>query len=97
MEAVEHFDCDLASLRWCGVVDGAEPLIALPGHVHLIGGVAGLEAVPDLGPLLFGKVFDAMPEEPADLIERVMFVSAAAQGVLSISYTHLTLPTNREV
>jgi hypothetical protein len=38
------------------------------GHVHLIGRVARLEAVPDFGLLLLGEVFCAVAEQPADLV-----------------------------
>jgi len=62
VEAVEHLGRDLTALRWGGVVDGAELLVALPGQVHLICGVAGVEAVADLGLLAFGEVFYAVAE-----------------------------------
>ena len=75
-------DRNLARLRWRGVVNGAQLLIALPSQVHLICGIAEVEAVVDLGPLLVGDVFDAVPEEPADLIEGIVFVATAAQGAL---------------
>ena len=45
-------------------------------------GVAGVEAVGDLGLLALGEVLDAVAEEPADLVERVVFVAAVADGVL---------------
>jgi hypothetical protein len=44
--------------------------------------VAGVEAAADLGPLALGEVFHAVAEQPADLVERVVLVAAAAQGVL---------------
>ena len=65
-----------------GVVDGAELLVALPGDVHLVARVARVQAMADLGLLLFGEVFHAVAEQPADFVERVVFVAAAAQGVL---------------
>jgi hypothetical protein len=71
LEAVEHLGRDLAAFRWGSLVDGAELLVALPGQVHLICGVAGVEAVADLGLLAFGEVFHAVAEQPADLIQRV--------------------------
>jgi hypothetical protein len=64
------------------VVDGAKLLVALPGDVDFVGRVAGVEAGGDLGLLLLGEVFHAVAEEPADLIERVVFVTASAQSVL---------------
>jgi len=64
------------------MVDGAELLVALPGQVHLPSRVAGLQAGGDLGLLTFGEVFDPMPEQPTDLVERVVFVAAVAEGVL---------------
>jgi hypothetical protein len=62
VEAVQYIDRDLASLRWYGVLDRAKLLIALPGHVHLLGGVAGAKACADLGLLARGEVFDAAAE-----------------------------------
>jgi hypothetical protein len=62
VEAVEHPGRDLTAFRWAGVIDGAELLVALPGQVHLICGVAGVEAVPDLGLLAFGEMFDAVAD-----------------------------------
>jgi len=44
--------------------------------------VAGVEATADLGLLALGEMFHAVPEQPADLIHRVVLVAAAAQGVL---------------
>ena len=74
MEAVEYLLGDLAALRRCGVVDGAQLLIALPGDVDFVLWVAGVETVADLGLLLVGEVFDAVPEQPSDL-------AAARDGV----------------
>jgi hypothetical protein len=64
------------------MVDGTELLVALPGHVHLIYGVVGIEARADLGLLALGEMFHPVAEEPADLIQRVVLVTAPAKGVL---------------
>jgi predicted ester cyclase len=75
VEVVEHLGGDLTAFRGDGVVDGAELLVALPGPIHLIGEVAGVEALPDLGLLLLGEVFRAVAEQPANLIERIVLAS----------------------
>ena len=64
------------------MVDGAELLVALPGDVDLVARVAGVQAAGDLGLLLLGEVFHAVAEQPADLVQRVVLVAAAAQRVL---------------
>ena len=46
-----------------------------------VGSPASRQAA-DLGLLALGEVFHAVAEQPADLVERVVFVAAAAQGVL---------------
>jgi hypothetical protein len=89
VEAVQHLDRDLASLGWRGVVDGAQLLVALPGDVDFAAWVAGVEAAADLGLLPFGEVFDAVAEQAADLVQRVVFVAAAAEGVLLHPASHL--------
>jgi len=66
VEAVEHLPRDLAGFRRGSVVDGAELLVALPGQVHLILWVAGVEAAAELGLLALGEVFDAVAEQPAN-------------------------------
>jgi hypothetical protein len=60
------------------MVDEAQLLIALPGPIHIIAGVAGSKTCADLGLVARGEMFHAMAEQPADLIERVAFVAAAA-------------------
>jgi hypothetical protein len=45
-------------------------------------GVAGVEAAAELGLLALGEVFDAVAEQPADLVERVVFVATPAERVL---------------
>ena len=82
MKAVEHLLGDLSSGGGGGVVDGAELLVALPGDVHLVARVTRVQAMADLGLLLLGEVFRAVAEQPADLVERVVFVAAPTQGVL---------------
>ena len=77
MEAVEYLLGDLAALRRRGVVDGAKLLITLPGDVHFILWVAGVETVVDLGLLLLSEVFDAVPEQPSDLVDRARSLSAS--------------------
>jgi hypothetical protein len=57
-------------------------LVALPCEVHLALWVAGVQAGGDFGPLLIGEVFGAAVEQPAVLVERVVFVPAAMEGVL---------------
>jgi hypothetical protein len=81
-EAVEDLLCDLAAGRRDGVVDRAELLVALPGQVDLCPRVASVEAVADLGMLLVGQVFYSVAQQAADLVERVVFVAASAEGVL---------------
>jgi hypothetical protein len=82
VEAVEHLDCNLSAFgRYC-VVDGAQLLVALPGKINFPDRVAGVEATVELGLLALGEVFHTVAEEPADLIQRVVFVAAAAQAVL---------------
>jgi hypothetical protein len=44
--------------------------------------VTGVETVADLGLLLLGEVFDAVPEQPSDFVERVVFVPASSERVL---------------
>src|SRR5215203_4210982 len=88
-EAVEYFGGDLAAFGRGGVVDGTELLVALPGQVHLLGRIAGVEAGDDLGLLLVGEVFDAVAEQPTDLVERVLFMTTSAEGVLLDAAAHL--------
>jgi hypothetical protein len=64
------------------VVDGSQLLITLPGDVHFVLWFAGVETVADLGLLLLGEVFCAVPEQPSDLVERVVFVPASTECVL---------------
>jgi hypothetical protein len=64
VETVEHLLGDCSPFRRASVVDGAELLVALPGHVHLILWVAGVEAAAELGLLALGEVFDAVAEQP---------------------------------
>jgi hypothetical protein len=64
------------------MVDGAELLVALPGQVDFSVRVARVEAGGDLGLLALGGVVHAVAEEPSDLVERVVLVTAVAQGVL---------------
>jgi hypothetical protein len=44
--------------------------------------VAGVEAAADLGLLTLGELFHAVAKQSADFVERVVFVAAAAMGVL---------------
>jgi hypothetical protein len=82
VETVEHLDGNFSAFgRYC-VVDRAQLLVAPPGKINFSDRVAGVEATVDLGLLALGEVFDAVPQQPADLIQRVVFVAAAAQGVL---------------
>jgi hypothetical protein len=62
VEAVNHLDRDLAPLRWSGVVDGTQLLIALLGHIHLRCGIAGIEASADLCLLLLGEMLHAVAQ-----------------------------------
>jgi hypothetical protein len=62
----------LAFDRYC-VIDDAQLLVALPGHVRPIAGVTGVETCADLGLLALGEVLCAVAEQPSDLIERVVF------------------------
>jgi hypothetical protein len=65
-----------------GVVDGAELLVTLPGHVDFAVGVAGLQTLGELGLLAFGQMLHTVAEEAADLVERVVLVPSVAEGVL---------------
>ena len=62
VKTVEHFLGDCSPFRRASVVDRAKLLVALPGQVHLILWVAGVEAAGDLGLLALGEVFDAVAE-----------------------------------
>ena len=46
-----------------------------------------------------GKLLENLPDlwEEADLAERRKLLMAMLDAVYAVSYTHLTLPTNREV
>jgi hypothetical protein len=63
VEAVQDLDRDLAAVRRCGVVDGAQLLVALPGDVDFVGRIAGVKAGGDLGLLTLGEMFDTVAEE----------------------------------
>jgi hypothetical protein len=80
---VEHLLGDLLACgRVGGGVGGAQLLIAGPGQGDLVVGVAGLEARVQPGALLVGEVLGAVPQQPADLVERVVAVPAPAHGGL---------------
>ena len=65
-----------------GLVDRAELLVALPGQVDLpVGSPASRHGV-ELGLLAFGEVLDAVAQQPADLVERVVLVAAPAERLL---------------
>src|SRR5829696_8334573 len=81
-EAGDHFLRDPAALSGGGVVDGAELLVTLPGHVDFAVGVAGLQTPGELGLLAFGQMLHTVAEEAADLVKRVVFVASVADGVL---------------
>jgi hypothetical protein len=78
VKAVQDLDRDLPAFGRYGVVDGAQPLVALPGKINFTAGVAGVEEAADLVLLALGQVLDTIPQQPTDLIERVVFVAAAA-------------------
>ena len=86
VEAVEHLPRDLAGFRRGSVVNGAELLVALPGQVHLILWVAGVEAAAELGLLALGEVFDAVAEQPANLVERVVAHCGSRQRQIRTSH-----------
>jgi hypothetical protein len=71
------------------VVDRAELLVALPGHVHLTVWIPGLQATSEFGLLPLRQVFDTMPQDPADLIERIVFVAAMPNLLLLDTATDL--------
>jgi hypothetical protein len=81
-EAGEDNHRDLSTYGCGGVLDGAELLVALPGHVDFAVGIAGLQAPGELGLLPFGQVLYAVAEYAADLVERIVLVAAVAKGVL---------------
>ncbi len=73
------FSARLRRLAWVpSGVDGAEPLVAVPGERDLAVRVAGLEPTGEAGLLAVG----AVPEQPTDLVERVVLVAAAVQLLL---------------
>jgi hypothetical protein len=78
VEAIQDLIAICRPLAGYCMVDGAQLLVALPARVQLIAGVAGVETCADLGSLAPGEVLCAMAAQPADLIERVVFVAAAA-------------------
>jgi hypothetical protein len=59
-------------------------LVALPGQVHLAVWLA--EAQPGLEPglLTWGEVFDAVSQQSADPVQRVVFVSAPGLPLVEI-------------
>ena len=59
------------------------------GHFHNDNGIAAVREIP--GVLL------ACPARPDDAVRMLRTLAAAAQSQGPVSYTHLTLPTNREV
>src|SRR5215207_7482944 len=81
-EAGDHLLRDSPALGCGGVVDGAELLVTLPGQVHFLVGVASLQAAGELSLLTLGEALDAVAEQPADLVERVILVAAVAERVL---------------
>ena len=59
--------------------------------------LAGLGLVGLLGVLLFGEMGMRIIFGPQFAYGASYLVAGTAFGVLPVSYTHLTLPTNREV
>ena len=65
--------------RWAGAgVDGAQLLVAGPGELDLASRVSGVQAGGEPLLLAVGQVFGAVPQQPADPVERVVLVAAAA-------------------
>ena len=81
-EAGDHLLRNPPTFGGGGVVDGAELLVTLPGHVDLAIGLAGLQTPGELGLLAFGQMLHTVAEEAADLVKRVVFVASVADGVL---------------
>ena len=81
-EAGDHLLRNPPTFGGGGVVDGAELLVTLPGHVDFAVGVAGLQTLGELGLLAFGQMLHTVAEEAADLVERVVLVPSVAEGVL---------------
>jgi hypothetical protein len=46
------------------VVDGAQLLAALLGHIHLIAGVARIQTCADLGVLALTEMFNTAAQQP---------------------------------
>jgi hypothetical protein len=55
-------------------------VVALPSQVHFSVGVASLQAAGELGLLALGEALDAVAQQPADLVERVILVAAVTDG-----------------
>ncbi len=68
-------------------VDGPELLIAGPGQFDLAVRIAQSQAEVELAVLALGEVLQAVPQQSADLVERVVLVTASVQLFL------LTRPT----
>jgi hypothetical protein len=81
-EAGDHLLCDPPSFGGGGVVDGAELLVTLPGHLDFAVGIAGLQTLGELGLRASGQMLYIVAEQAADLVERVVFVPSVAEGVL---------------
>ncbi len=84
MERVEELLGELLALaqaRAAGV-DRARSLIAGPGELDLHVRVAGFQPGLQPGVLLDVQVLHAVPEQPADLVQRVVLVPAALQRPL---------------
>ena len=68
--------------RAVGLVDRAQLLVGMPGDGDLQAGVAGDQARVQFRDLLVGQVLAAAAQQTPDLVERVVLVTAPAQGVL---------------
>ena len=56
-----------------------------------------METVPDIVRTLNGEMQQLLSEYPIEFYELVTPEKLRSRGLSSVSYTHLTLPTNREV
>ncbi len=80
MQGVEELGSELLAFADCGAgVDGAQLLVAGPGELDLAVRVAGQEPGGQPGVLLDGQVLDAVPQQSADLVQRVVAMAAPAE------------------
>jgi hypothetical protein len=88
---------DLTAAAALGGVGRAELLVGRPGDGDLVVRVAGLQTAVEFGELPVGEVFVAVAQQSADLVERVVSITAPVQGVLLDAAPHLVDDLGAEV